>query len=116
MRKVTADGRHGSFCLLPRHVDCVAALAPGLFTYVSGPGEDATEEMLALDEGVLVKCGDEVRVSVRHAVRGGEEADLEDTIRTVFEQLDEGERKSRSALARLEAAFVTEFVEMQEAP
>ena len=108
--KVIAEARNGSFCLLPRHIDFVAPLVPGLFSYESAQ----REETLAVDAGVLVKCGDEVRVSVRSAVRGKALSALQKTVRSVFLRLDEKEKKSRAALARLEAAFVTEFVGMQE--
>lgn len=108
--KVTAEAVNGSFCLLPKHIDIAAALVPGLFYYETEQGE----ETLALDSGVLVKCDDEVLVSTRRAVRGAGLEELHETVRTVFRSLDEKEKKSRSAMARLEAAFVTELVGAQE--
>lgn len=108
--KVIAEAQNGSFCLLPKHIDFVAPLVPGLLSYEGEQGE----ETLAVDTGVLVKCGDEVLVSVRKAVRGTDASGLRETVRTVFLKLDDAEKKSRAALARLEAAFVTEFVGMQE--
>lgn len=111
MTKVTSEAQDGSFCLLPRHIDFVTALVPGLLAY---SGESGEEEILAVDRGVLVKCGDDVLVSTRQAVRGRSPAELERTVREEFEALDERERKSRSALARLEAAFVTRYGGMQE--
>lgn len=110
--KVTGEAQNGSFCLLPRHVDFVTALVPGLFAYQAADGE----EILAVDRGVLVKCGDEVFVSTRQAVRGRSVAELERAVRVVFEEIDERERKARSALARLEAAFVTRYGSMQAQP
>ena len=38
VRKVTAQGTQGEFCLLPRHVDFVASLAPGLLSFESAAG------------------------------------------------------------------------------
>ena len=64
--KVIAEAENGSFCLLPRHVDIVAALTPGLLSFTS---VDGSEEFIATDEGVLVKHGPDVSVSVRDAVR-----------------------------------------------
>ena len=58
--KVIAEAVNGSFCLLPRHIDFLAALAPGILSFVSTEGK---EEFLAVDEGVLVKAGPEVLVS-----------------------------------------------------
>ncbi len=107
--KVTAEARNGCFCLLPRHVDFVAALVPGLLAY-AGPG--GQEEFLAIDEGLLVKSGDEILVSTRNAVAGLEVGELKERIREEFEIVDERERTTRSAVARLEADLVRSFMEL----
>lgn len=108
--KVIAEAAgDGSFCLLPRHVDQIAALVPGLLIYTTPAGE---ERYLAVDEGTLVKCGPEVRVSVRRAVIGSDLDGLRNTVEQEFERLDEHERSARSALARLEASVVRRFVEL----
>lgn len=109
--KVTAEAVNGSFCLLPRHIDFVAALVPGLLIFEA---PDAQEEFVAVDEGVLVKQGAQVWVSTRHAVHGPELGTLQQTIATRFERLNEREQRVRSALARLEADLVRRFLEFQE--
>jgi len=65
--KVVAEAANGAFCLLPRHVDFVAALVPGILSFTGGA---EGEQFVAIDEGILVKCGPEVLVSTRKAVRG----------------------------------------------
>lgn len=107
--KVTAEAENGSFGLLPRHVDFVTALTPGILTFV---GEDEQEEFLAVDEGILVKCGADVRVSTRNAVLGQELGELKRLIVERFEQIDEHEQKSRDALYKLEADLVRRFMEI----
>jgi F-type H+-transporting ATPase subunit epsilon len=109
--KVIAEAENGSFCLLPRHIDMVAALAPGLLSFTTCDGQ---EEFLGTDEGILVKNGPEVLVSVRDAVRGPDLGLLKQTISARFHSLDERERRARSALARLEADFVRRFIELDE--
>lgn len=111
IRKITAEAENGSFCLLPRHIDFVAVLLPGLLSFESDEGK---EIFLAVDEGVLVKCGDEVLVSVRNAVRGPDLGELRNTVRERFYVLDEREKKARSASAKIEAGFVRRFLELQE--
>ncbi len=111
--KVTGEAQNGSFCLLPRHVDFAAALVPGLLAYVP-EGEEAEEQFLAVDEGVLIKCGDEVLVSTRNAVGGAALGELERGVRQRFEELDEYEKQARTALAQLESQFVLRFVELGE--
>ncbi|HDR90928.1 MAG TPA: F0F1 ATP synthase subunit epsilon [candidate division Zixibacteria bacterium] len=107
--KVTAEAPNGEFCLLPKHIDFVSALAPGVLIYVSG----GKEFFVAVDGGVLVKKGDRVMVSSPRAVRGTRLGELEETVLSEFIQVDEKERKSRSVLARLEADIVRNFIEME---
>lgn len=109
--KVVAEAHNGSFGMLPRHIDFIAALAPGILLYET---EDGKELYLGVDEGILVKCGDEVLVSTRSAVPGQDLHSLRDTVRERYLELDERERLARSALARLEAGVVRRFIELQE--
>jgi F-type H+-transporting ATPase subunit epsilon len=107
--RIVAEGLEGFFGLRPRHIDCVAALVPGLLYYQS---VDGSEGYLAVDHGVLVKQGGKVMVSVRNAVCGGELKELLDVVENRFKVLDEQERVVRSAVARLEADFLRRFMEL----
>lgn len=109
--KVVAEAENGLFALLPRHADFVAALVPGVLAYVP-EGEDA-ERFLAVDEGVLVKCGDAVWVATRRAA-AGELATLEQTVAEAFRRLDEHERTARTAVGRLEAGALRRFAALSE--
>lgn len=109
--KVTAEAENGHFCLLPRHVDFVAALVPGLLTYEDDEGR---EHFLAIDEGALVKCGPEVLVSTRSAACSGDLGQLRHIVEEQFEVLDERERLAQSAAARLEAGLVRRFMEFDK--
>lgn len=108
--KVVAEAENGSFCLLPRHIDFVSPLIPGILAFTPQDGE---ETFLAVDEGVLVKCGPEVLVSTWNAVRGplGE---LRQAVREQFRELGEREQKARSALGRLEASLVRQILNWEE--
>ena len=108
--KIVAEARNGSFCLLPRHVDFVAALAPGILAYTV-PGQD--ERYLAVDEGTLVKRADDVLVSVVDAVEGEALEGLRAAVDARFREFGEDERLARSAIARLEAAALRGFMEME---
>jgi len=101
--RIVAESRQGSFGLLPHRLDCVAALAPGILTY-----ETATEGevYVGLDEGVLIKTGPNVLVSVRNAIAGTDLGKLREAIEQEFLHLDEQERNVRSVLAKLESGFI----------
>lgn len=108
--KIVAEAENGFFCLLPRHIDFVSALVPGILYYVPETGE---ERFVAVDRGTLVKCGDEVLVSVFNAALGADLAALQATVIESFHELDDEERRARLALARLEAGAMRRFLEME---
>jgi F-type H+-transporting ATPase subunit epsilon len=108
--KVTAEAQNGSFCLLPAHIDFVAALVPGLLSFGTKKGK---EVFLAVDEGVLVKQGQNVSISTRNAVRGEDLGRLRKTVEEEFKVLDDREKTARSAMAKIEANFVRRFLEIQ---
>jgi F-type H+-transporting ATPase subunit epsilon len=110
--RIVAETRDGSFGLLPHRLDCVAALAPGILTY------ETTEEgtvYVAVDEGVLVKAGADVFVSVRHAIGGTDLGQLHEAVRREFLKVDETERGVRVAVAKLEGGFIRRLAEFQHA-
>jgi F-type H+-transporting ATPase subunit epsilon len=110
--RIVAETRDGSFGLLPHRLDCVAALAPGILTYETK--EDGAV-YLAVDEGVLVKTGADVRVSVRHAIGGTDLGDLHDAVKREFLTLDEEKRSVRDALTKMEGGFISRFAEYKNA-
>jgi F-type H+-transporting ATPase subunit epsilon len=108
--KIVAEADNGSFCLLPRHIDFVASLTSGVLSY----WQDASEHYVAIDEGTLVKCGEQVLVSARNAVAHSDLAALQATLSGEFEARHEQERQARSALARLEAAAMRRFMQLED--
>lgn len=109
--KVIAEAANGSFCLLPRHIDFVAALVPGILSFDNA---DGLENFVVIDQGTLVKCGKQVLVSTLNAVRGTDLEQLQAIVEQRFLQLDEHERVARTALARLEAGTIRGFIELEE--
>lgn len=107
---VSAEAQNGFFCLLPRHIDFVAALVPGILSFENAEGN---EVFLAVDEGILVKCGQEVMVSTRNAMRAPDLGKLKQTVEEEFMVLGEREKTARSAMAKIEAGFVRRFLEIQ---
>lgn len=108
--KINAEAPNGAFCLLPKHIDFVSALSPGIFYYTDTIGK---EIFLAIDEGTLIKKGTEVFVSTRRAVKGPDLEKLHKTVEQEFKVLDDREKMVRSATAKIEANFVRRFLEIQ---
>jgi F-type H+-transporting ATPase subunit epsilon len=108
--RIVAETREGSFGLLPHRLDCVAALAPGILIYESAADG---EVCVAVDEGVLVKTGFDVLVSVRRAIAGTDLGQLRDSVEKEFLTLDEREKSVRSAMTKMETGFLRRFASFQ---
>ena len=105
--RIVAETHEGSFGLLPQRLDCVAALVPGILIYET---EMEGEVYVAVDEGVLVKTGPEVLVSVRQAIGGTDLDQLRDAVEQEFLTLDEHEQSVRSVLTKMESDFIRRMV------
>jgi F-type H+-transporting ATPase subunit epsilon len=107
--EIVANTTEGSFGLLEHRLDCVAALVPGILSYTTDRGT----VYLAVDEGVMVKTGPQVLVSVRHAIGGTDLGHLHDEIKRRFLTLDQEERTVRDVVAKMESGFVGRLAEFQ---
>ncbi|MCP8687486.1 F0F1 ATP synthase subunit epsilon [Marinobacterium sedimentorum] len=107
--RIVAETRAGAFGLLPHRLDCVAALVPGILIYETAADG---ELFVAVDEGVLVKAGAQVLVSVRRAQAGADLKQLRHQVEQEFLSLDAQEQNLRSVMAKLESGFVRRFASL----
>lgn len=114
--KIIAEADNGEFCILPRHIDFVSSTVPSVLTYwvESEQSNTSRKHYAAIDQGVLVKCGNEVTITALDGVCSDDLQKLQDQVTQHFLEIDEHERKARGALARLEAATLRSFRDLQE--
>ena len=106
--RIVAETNTGAFGVLPHRLDCVAALSPGILTYeTDGEGE----VFVALDEGVMVKTGLDVLVSVRNAIGGTDLGQLHEAVKREFLTLNDREQNVRSVMAKMESGFIRRLAE-----
>ncbi len=110
MKWIVAQTTKGCFGLLPQRLDCTVALLPGILSY-----ETETESVvyLAVDQGVLVKAGKDVLVSVRNAIGGTDLDKLHQAVRQQFLTLDAEAKSVRSVVAKMETGFIRRLMELQ---
>ena len=106
--RIVAETREGSFGLLPHRLDCVAALTPGILIYEN---EEEGEVYVAVDEGVLVKTGFDVFVSVRNAIGGTDLGQLHEAVEREFLNLNEQEQNVLSVMEKMESGFIRSLAE-----
>jgi F-type H+-transporting ATPase subunit epsilon len=96
--RIRAEAENGWFGLLPKHIDFVTALVPGVLTFepVGKP-----EEYLAV-------------VSTRQAVRGTSLDHLKQEVERQFRTQQEREKAARALEAKLEADLVRRLLEVEK--
>jgi F-type H+-transporting ATPase subunit epsilon len=109
--RIVAETPQGSFGLLPHRLDCVAALAPGILTYET---QADGEVFVAVDEGVLIKAGADVLVSVRRALAGTDLGRLREGVEREFLTLDENEKSVRVVTAKLETGLLRRLATLKD--
>jgi len=106
--RIVAETSSGSYGLLPNRLDCVAALVPGILVFET---KEEGEVYVAVDEGILIKTGVEVLVSVRNAITGADLTTLHETVVNAFLNLDAQERDARLMMAKMESGFIRRLME-----
>jgi len=112
VRRIVLETSEGSYGLLPQRLDCVAALVPGIFTYKT---ESDGVHYLAVDEGVLVKEGFQILISVRNAIGGADLGKLRESVEKEFIELNEQEKNVRSVMAKMESGFIYNLQKLHKA-
>jgi len=103
---ITVETPEGSFGILPHRLDCITPLTPGILTYQRS---DYKPYFIAVDQGIMVKTGELVAISVRRAITGGSLEKLHDAVKREFLNLDHEQQELRNVLAKLESGFVKQF-------
>jgi F-type H+-transporting ATPase subunit epsilon len=111
VKRIVTHTLAGSLGLLPQRLDCTAALTPGILTYET---EAEGNVYLAVDQGVLVKAGMNVLVSVRNAIGGTDLDKLHEAVKREFLNVNEQEKSVRSVLAKMESGFLRRLMVFQQ--
>ena len=90
-------------------MSCAAALQAGILLYETNEGE----KYVAINEGILIKTGQEVLVSVRNAIGDAPLGELKKMVREEMLALDELEVDARTVMAKLEIGFLQSFQKLR---
>jgi F-type H+-transporting ATPase subunit epsilon len=108
--RIVAETNQGSFGLLPNRLDCSAALTAGIFCYQC---KNEEEVFIAVDQGVLVKTGFNVLVSVRRAIGHADLDQLHALVKKEFLVVDEYEKHMHATMVKLETGFLRQLSNFQ---
>lgn len=111
VNRIVAETTEGSYGFLPQRLDCTAALVPGILYYET---EANGGSYVAVTEGILIKAGPDVTVSVRHAIGNVPLGKLQEMVKKERMELDELEVSARMVMARLETGFLKSFQKLRK--
>lgn len=110
IRAVKCETNAGRCTIEPRRLDGVVALAPGILTL---RGASGTVIEAAIDEGLLVKTGSDVTISVRHMIMAAGKESLRHALNEELMRIRNTESDLRIALSSLETRFMKEFSQVR---
>jgi len=110
--RIVVETSVGSMGLLPQRLDCVAALVPGILSYEATLGG---MQYVAIDQGVLVKAGAQVLISVRRAIRGRDLGQLREAIKRDFLIINAQEKEMHDAMMRIESGLTRRLAQLERA-
>jgi len=120
IKQLNIEAMDGARTFLPRHQDFFTALPAGILSCkvledgVREDGEqEVTERFVAIDHGLLVKCAKEITLTAHHAILSDNLADLRARVHEEFIDVDEQQKLARTALARLEAGAIRQFINLE---
>ena len=101
--RLVVDTNRGSYGILPHRLDCTAALIPGILQYET---EGNKISYIAVEEGILVKTGYTVLVSVRNAIGNAPLGELRSSVVKHLREVQEQNTNTRAVMAKLESSFI----------
>jgi len=109
---VTAEDPTGSLGIRPGHAPLVTPLVQSIVAVRDAQGNVT---YAAVNGGVLVVTGEDVRVASRQAVVGNDMAHLENTVLRRFEEETEASKISHTTFEKLRLDFMRRVLEFEQA-
>lgn len=106
VKRIVVETTNGSYGILPQRLDCTVALVTGILVYET---ESEGEKYIAVNDGILIKAGGQVSISVRHAIGNAPLGKLREMVEKEMIELDELEINARNVMAKLETGFLRNF-------
>ena len=111
IQKIMIEGIDGFRTLLPKHIDFITALKSGIMTYVT---EDNQTIYLACNQGLFVKCGDQVSISTPWAVTSQNLSHLKQRIKQAFQEMEQERKEVGVSMARLEIGLTKGLMQLRQ--
>lgn len=109
--RIRFEAKNGSYTFFPNHADFITAIIPGIVSY-NLRSENGKETFMACDQGILVKEGNTVLLSVRRAIKNDDLNVLVRAIDEEFKKVEEERKTVNAAMARLEVGLTRGLMQL----
>lgn len=110
VKKLTFKGKEGVTTILPNHIDYVSSFETNIMSYVD---KDGNKKFMALNNGVLVKYANKVRLTAYKAILGDSLEELKKKINQATETEGNIEKEISKNLKQLEYYMFNNLVNMK---
>ena len=111
VKRIVVETTDGSYGILPRRLDCTAAMVTGILVYET---EEDGEKYIAVNDGIMIKAGAQVSISVRNAIGNAPLGKLRAMVEKEMVELDELEINARNVMAKLGTGFLRNFQNLRK--
>ncbi len=110
VQKLTFQGKEGYVTILPNHIDYVSSFESNIMSYID---RDNNQRFIVLNNGILVKYSNKVRLTAYKAIIGNSLKDLKTKINEVVEKENDIEKEINKNLKQLEYYMFNNLVNMK---
>ncbi len=110
VQKLTFQGKEGYLTILPNHIDYVSSFESNIMSYID---RHNNQRFIALNNGILVKYSNKVRLTAYKAIIGNSLKDLKTKINEVVEKENDIEKEINKNLKQLEYYMFNNLVNMK---
>ncbi len=99
VKQLTFEGKEGYLTILPNHIDYVSSFDTNIMYYIKNNGD---KKFIALNNGILLKYSNKVRLTAYKAILGDNIKDLKNKINQAIDIEDNIEKEINKNLKQLE--------------
>lgn len=110
VKKLTFKGKEGYLTILPNHIDYVSSFETNVMTFID---KNDNEKYIALNNGILVKYSNKVRLTAYKVLIGNSIKELREKINQATELENDIEKEINKNLKQLEYYMFNNLVNLK---
>ena len=110
VRRLTFNGKEGLLTILPNHIDYVSSFTTNIMSYID---KSNNKKFIALNNGILLKYSNKVRLTAYKAIIGDSLEDLKEKIDKTIDVESNIQKEINKNLKQLEYYMFNNLINMK---